>query len=128
MRVQPLFVALAFTLLFGGCAEQPPTVTSYEPPHIDGKVRSVSRAQLRAALDAVRKNAAKYQDPVVAFRSVYVWGANRIQVSYVTRDGVQIGAFVRRANGRWECYEPEREIVRGYNVPTGWSRMGLTRR
>jgi hypothetical protein len=113
---------LAYGMLFAGLAAlpactEPESSRSAAPPTIEGRVRSVSSADIRAVLDTVRAhlNHVSYPRPGAIHR-VIVIDHNHIKVCYYV--GGETCDQFERVEGQWIIPEVEREIVPGVNIPT----------
>jgi hypothetical protein len=110
-------------MLFAGLAAlpactEPESSRSAAPPTIEGRVGSVSSADIRAVLNTVRAHLSKIYYPRPGpIRRVIVVDHNHIKVCYYVR-GETCDQF-ERVKGQWIIPEVEREIVTGVNIPTG---------
>jgi hypothetical protein len=114
---------LAYVILFAGLTSLPacsnPELSgSAAPPKIEGRVRTVSSADIRAVLDTVRAHLTKiyYPRPGPIHRIIVV-DHNHITVCYYVR-GETCDQY-ERVQGHWIIPEVKREIVTGVNIPTG---------
>ena len=110
VRSMPCAVSfLATAVLLVSCATEPPP-----PPVIQGRVRSVSSADIRVVLQRARYYFGNtYRRPTPICRVVVV-DHNRIHVYFCPDDPT--GVEFQRVHGSWTVPETQRKAATGVNV------------
>ena len=106
--------------MLAACAEQlqqPPTKPPPAQPSIQGKVNSVSPAEIGLVLQLKRKDMIASQGSALPIYVVRVVDHNHIQLQYWS-GGTETWAFAERVKGKWKLAEFERVIVKASEIPT----------
>ena len=111
-------------MLLAACGQQQTPVAKTPPPpsspRIEGKLNTVSSADIRAAIAVIRAHIRKEYGISLAIYKVYVIDHNNMSFQYWQHD-TETYNYVKRARGRWQMddQEAERMVVPGVNIPTG---------
>jgi hypothetical protein len=106
---------VAFALV--ACAQQPHQPPPPTQPSIQGKVNSVSAADIRLVLQLKRKDMIGNQGSKLPIYVVRVVDQNHIQLQYWS-GAAETWAFAERVKGKWKLAEFERVIVKASEIPT----------
>ena len=117
MRLLLFPAAWAAILTLSSCAQEQPPAPAH--PALEGDWESVSHADVRVAMNIIRKDLIKTQGSALPIYRVRVVDRNHIQVCYWPRRDIEACAQVERVNGTWRRSQFERAIITGRSVPTG---------
>ena len=97
MRYSLLLFLLA-ALVLAGCAESPPQASL--PPRIEGRVKTVSRADIREAIAVAERDMMKRHHRLPSIETVYVANHDLIKVSFRGPHFISL-VPVERVHGVW---------------------------
>lgn len=119
---------VAVAIALWGCASQQSTSVQSSQhrrppapsqPAINGNFQSVSAADVRSALKAMRTHMIKQYGSALPVYNVYIVSRNRMTMHYWA-SGLETYGYVDRINGKWKFTEvfAERAIITGASNPT----------
>jgi hypothetical protein len=124
MRVALCCLVVALSLVGCKAAEQsqPPWMVQPPPPArpaIEGAVKSVSSADIRAILAFMHQHIVKEHGSLVPIYSVHIIDHNNASIDW-WNNGVRTFTPLERVKGKWKLSttESERIITTGINIPT----------